>query len=80
MIYIVYCRYCWMIYIVYCRYCWMMSTFSLPKYYEGEKGKDFIHHGVSEDDSSVLQRNTPFFVFSEPFHERLASKFAKVLI
>jgi hypothetical protein len=23
-----------------------MSTFSLPKYYEGEKGKDFIHHGV----------------------------------
>jgi hypothetical protein len=30
------------------RYCWIMSTFSLPKYYEGEKGKDFIHHGVSD--------------------------------
>lgn len=32
--------------IVINRYCWIMSTFSLPKYYEGEKGKDFIHHGV----------------------------------
>ena len=33
------------------RYCWIMSTFTLPKYWEGEPQKDgaFIHHGVGVD-------------------------------
>merc|ERR1711862_870172 len=26
------------------RYCWIMSTFTLPKHYEGIQGEDFIHH------------------------------------
>ena len=30
------------------RYCWIMSTFTLPKHFEGEQGVDFIHHGVGE--------------------------------
>ena len=30
------------------RYCWIMSTFTLPKHFEGETGEDFIHHGVGE--------------------------------
>ena len=30
------------------RYCWIMSTFTLPKHFEGEIGEDFIHHGVGE--------------------------------
>lgn len=28
------------------RYCWIMSTFTLPKYYEGTPGKDIMYHGV----------------------------------
>ena len=28
------------------RYCWIMSTFTLPKHYQGIEGEDFIHHGV----------------------------------
>ena len=28
------------------RYCWIMSTFTLPKHYEGQIGEDFLHYGV----------------------------------
>ncbi|XP_023341792.1 innexin inx2 [Eurytemora carolleeae] len=37
-------------------FCWIMSTYSLPKYYNGDQGTDFIHHGVGpqgEDDEEV---------------------------
>ena len=37
------------------RYCWIMSTFTLPKHFEGEIGEDFIHHGVGEGLSSFFQ-------------------------
>ena len=30
------------------RYCWIMSTFTLPKHYEGEVGEEFIHYGVGK--------------------------------
>eukprot|EP00092_Neocalanus_flemingeri_P013786 GFUD01014871.1.p1 GENE.GFUD01014871.1~~GFUD01014871.1.p1 ORF type:complete len:406 (+),score=119.28 GFUD01014871.1:84-1301(+) len=30
-------------------YCWIMSTFTLPKHFEGEIDNDFIHHGVGPD-------------------------------
>ncbi len=30
------------------RYCWIMSTFTLPRHFEGEQGVDFIHHGVGK--------------------------------
>jgi len=38
------------------RYCWIMSTFTLPKHFEGEIGEDFIHHGVGphgDDDERI---------------------------
>ncbi|TRY79253.1 hypothetical protein TCAL_16083, partial [Tigriopus californicus] len=38
------------------QYCWMMSTFTLPKYFEGERGEDFVHPGVgfhTEEDEKV---------------------------
>lgn len=38
------------------RYCWMRSTFTLPKYFEGEPGEDFIHPGVgfhTEEDETI---------------------------
>ena len=28
------------------KYCWFMSTFTLPKYYDGKPGKDVVYHGV----------------------------------
>lgn len=28
------------------RYCWISSTFTLPKYFEGIQGEDFIYPGV----------------------------------
>ena len=28
------------------RYCWIMSTFTLPKYFEGKPGKEVMYHGV----------------------------------
>ena len=31
------------------RYCWIMSTFTLPKHYEGEIGDEFIHYGVGKN-------------------------------
>ena len=30
-------------------YCWISSTFTLPKYYDGNINEDFIHHGVGPD-------------------------------
>ena len=30
------------------RYCWIMSTFTLPKYYEGTPGKDIMYPGVGK--------------------------------
>ena len=30
-------------------YCWIMSTFTLPKHFEGVQNDDFIHHGVGPD-------------------------------
>jgi hypothetical protein len=30
------------------RFCWIQSTFTLPKYYEGEVGIDYIHQGVGK--------------------------------
>jgi len=31
-------------------YCWIMSTYSLPKHYEGVRGADFVHHGVGPEE------------------------------
>ena len=28
------------------QYCWIMSTFTLPKHYEGVPGEDMLHFGV----------------------------------
>ena len=30
------------------RYCWIMSTFTLPKHYEGTIGDEFLHFGVGK--------------------------------
>jgi len=30
------------------RYCWIMSTFTLPKHFEGELGDEFLHFGVGK--------------------------------
>jgi len=38
------------------KYCWIMSTFTLPRYYEGVQGQDVMYHGVGpieEGDETV---------------------------
>ncbi len=30
------------------RFCWIQSTFTLPKYYEGNEMEDFLSFGVGE--------------------------------
>ena len=30
------------------KYCWIMSTFTLPRYYEGVPGQDVMYHGVGK--------------------------------
>lgn len=38
------------------KYCWIMSTYTLPKHFEGEKGADFIHHGVGPESEEEDER------------------------
>ena len=42
-----------------------MSTFTLPKYYQGEPGKDVVYHGVGKgrwkSDTQVSNQN-PFII------------------
>ena len=35
------------------RYCWIMSTFTLPKYFEGKAGKDIMYHGVGNSKMNI---------------------------
>jgi len=35
-------------------YCWIMSTYSLPKYYDGVVGRDVIAHGVGPHEGAAL--------------------------
>ena len=29
-------------------YCWIMSTYTLPRHFNGTPGQDFLHHGVGQ--------------------------------
>ncbi len=41
------------------RFCWIQSTFTLPEYFEGEKGTDFIHFGVGETKQTKKKQSYP---------------------
>jgi hypothetical protein len=39
------------------RYCWIMSTFTLPKHYQGVEHSDFLNYGVGKGTKGAKQSN-----------------------
>jgi len=42
-------------------FCWIMSTYSLPKHYEGEPGSSFIHHGVGPQEEGDEEKYHQYY-------------------
>ena len=47
------------------KYCWIMSTFTLPRYYEGVPGQDVMYHGVGKLRTSYIIYSTSKIEFNE---------------